>query len=246
MFGLVRPSLTLMITAVLSSACSTPLSVLDPAGIGAAEAAYLWWGISGFFSVIFIAVVVAWIYAIRRGPMPDEQRGTTGSDSARAQKHQQMWIIGGGIVLPVLSITLLLIVGIPAGNRMAGAGSDSAAALNIEVTGHQWWWDVRYPDALVTLRDEIHIPAGTPIRLTLTSADVIHSFWVPRIGQKLDMIPGHTNELFLQATEPGVYPGICAEFCGLAHAHMTFSLHVHTPEDFAAWLTAQQPAGASE
>lgn len=246
MFGLVKPSLTLMMTAVLFSACSTPLSILDPAGTGAAEAASLWWGMFGLFTLVFMAVMAAWIYAVRRVPAPDAHQAATGTDSARERKHQQAWIIGGGIVLPVLAIALLLIVGVPAGNRMAGAGSDAASALHIEVTGYQWWWDVRYPDAAVTLRDEIHIPAGTPIRLTLTSADVIHSFWVPRIGQKLDMIPGHDNELFLHAVEPGVYPGVCAEFCGLAHAHMTFRLHVHTPEDFAAWLTAQQRAGAGE
>lgn len=149
-------------------------------------------------------------------------------------------------MLPVISIVTLLLVGIPAGNRMAGVGVNPDQPLQVEIVGHQWRWEVNYPDSNVTLTDEVHIPASIPVMLTLSSADVIHSFWVPRIGRKLDMIPGHTNEMFLQAEKPGIYPGVCAEFCGLSHAHMTFTLHVHTPEDFATWLAAQQSAGGDE
>ena len=234
-----------MIIPVFASACSEPLSILDPAGVAASEAASLWWGMFIFFTLVLTGVFLAWIHAIRRQPDTDVHRPENGhADSPQIQRQHQAFIVGGGILLPVLTIIVLLVFGIPAGNRMAGVEVDPDQALQIEVTGHQWWWEVRYPDPvdssaapLLVLRDTIHIPASVPVRLRLTSADVIHAFWVPRIGQKLDMVPGHTNELILQADEPGVYPGVCAEFCGLAHAHMKFTLHVHTPEDFAAWQT---------
>jgi cytochrome c oxidase subunit II len=236
-----------MIIPIFATSCSGPLSTLDPAGTGAAEAALLWWGMFGFFTLVLFAVIAVFVYAVRRAPDNRQEPGphTLGSDSPALHRRHQAFIIGGGVVLPVISIVTLLVFGIPAGNRMAGVAIDPDQALRIEITGHQWWWEVRYQNQPIFLRDEVHIPAGVPVRLQLLSADVIHSFWVPRIGQKLDMIPGHVNELFLQADEPGVYPGVCAEFCGLAHAHMKFDLIVHTPEDFAAWQAAQ-PSEAAE
>lgn len=236
-----------MIIPVLLTACSTPLSILDPTGPAAREAAGLWWGMFVFFSLVLLAVVATWIYAILRRPSAAHQStDLLDHGTVQEQKQQQTWIIGGGIVLPAVSIVLLLMFGIPAGNRMAGVGLDSQHTLQINITGHQWWWEVTYPDSLITLKDELHIPAGTPVRLSLSSADVIHSFWVPRIGRKLDMIPGRTNDMFFQAGEPGEYHGICAEFCGLAHAQMRFKVYVHTAEDFAVWLASQQVAEAAE
>ena len=105
------------------------------------------------------------------------------------------------------------------------AGIGTQAALTIRVTGHQWWWEVRYedarPDRILTSANEIHVPAGEPIRLVLSSTDVIHSFWVPNLAGKLDLIPGHENVLSFVAAEPGTYRGQCAEFCGAQHAHMS-------------------------
>ena len=109
--------------------------------------------------------------------------------------------------------------------------------LRINVTGHQWWWQVHYPDSGIQLRDELHIPVGVPVDLHLTSADVVHSFWVPRLGGKLDMIPGRTNVLRLQADRADTYRGMCAEFCGLEHAHMRFTVTAHDPGEFKTWLT---------
>ena len=104
------------------------------------------------------------------------------------------------------------------------------------MTARQWQWEVSYPDTGVRLRDELHIPAGAAVDLHLTSEDVIHSFWVPRLGGKLDMFPGRTNVLRLQADEPGLYYGQCAEFCGTGHAHMKFTVRAHAPDEFDAWL----------
>ena len=103
---------------------------------------------------------------------------------------------------------------------------------------HQWWWEFQYPDGAKT-GNELHIPVNRPIRLMLESADIIHSFWVPQLGGKRDVVPGQINELTFVATVPGMYPGQCAEFCGLSHANMRFRTFVDSPEDFANWDRAQ-------
>ncbi len=224
----------LLITSLLLAGCGGPFSTLDPAGPAARSVAGLWWGMFAFSSVLLIAVVGLWLYAMRRDP------GAV-SDGA-AQRLQNRWIIGGGLVLPLASIALLLAFGIPIGHRMLPLPPEDGEVLRIEVTGHQWWWEVRYPDADIRLRDELHIPVGMPVDLHLSSADVIHSFWVPRLGGKLDMIPGHVNVLRLRADAPGTYRGQCAEFCGLRHAHMQFIVEAHDPGDFETWLAdAQAP-----
>jgi len=183
-----------------------------------------------FSTLVLVGVVGLWLYAMRRNP---DQPGTV-----PARDMQYRLIIGGGLVLPTLSILLLLIIGIPIGQRMQpqpGYADNEEAYIN--VTGHQWWWEVSYPGTAVSLQNTLHIPAGTPINIHLHSGDVIHSFWVPRLSGKLDAIPGRTNILRLEADEPGIYYGQCAEFCGLQHTHMRFTVEAHTQEDFDTWLS---------
>src|SRR5205823_825647 len=105
---------------------------------------------------------------------------------------------------------------------------------------HQFWWEIHYPDQQLTSANELHVPVGQPVRLTLRAADVIHSFWVPQLMGKLDLIPGQPNVTWLQADEPGVYRGECAEYCGLQHAHMGFLVIADPPDQFAAWVAAQR------
>lgn len=118
-----------------------------------------------------------------------------------------------------------------------------ALALKIDIIGHQWWWEVRYGSGetakVFTTANEIHIPTGQPVGLTLTSADVIHSFWVPQLTGKTDTIPGQRNESWLEADKPGIYRGQCTEYCGLQHAHMALAVIAETPENFNAWWAAQ-------
>lgn len=177
-------------------------------------------------------VIALWLFAIKRSP------GSAPED--RIRKVQARWIIWGGLVLPISTIVVVLAFGIPAGHRMLPQGSAEGRVLQIEVTAHQWWWEVNYPDSGISLKNELHIPAGRPVNLHLTSADVIHSFWVPRLGGKLDAIPGHTNVLRLHADEAGTYRGQCAEFCGRDHAHMAFTVTAHNPSDYQHW--AEQEA----
>lgn len=220
-----------LLVCLLLAGCSGPFSTLDPAGPAARWSAALWWAMLAVATLVLVAVVALWLHAMRR---------PADTDTASARRIQQRWIIGGGIVLPGVSITLLLAFGIPIGHRMLPLPPAHGEAVRIEVTGHRWWWQVRYPGTAIQLTNELHIPAGTPVDIHLTSADVIHSFWVPRLGGKLDAIPGRINVLRLEADRPGVYRGQCAEFCGLQHAHMQFTLHAHTPEAFRNWLQEAQ------
>ena len=229
-----RPSIrlthnaTMALSSLCLAACSGPYSALDPASQSAQAVALLWWCMFAFAALVLLCVLSFWLYAIRRQAEPGSEQ--------EIQRVQRRWIIGGGLILPIASITVLLSFGIPIGQRMLPIPPETGEALVIEVTGHQWWWEVRYPDTGITLRDELHIPVGQPVDIHLTTADVIHAFWVPRLGGKLDAIPGRTNVLRLQADQPGTYRGQCAEFCGVDHAHMRFTLEAHPPEAFEQWL----------
>lgn len=220
-----------IITLFFLAACSGPQSALDPAGPSALGVSRLWWSMFGFSVLVVLAVTALWLYAMWRKP------GDMGE--AEARRLYNRWIIGGGLLLPAASIVALVSIGIPMGYRMLPLPL-AKAPLRIEVTGHQWWWEVRYPDAGVVKINELHLPAGVPIDLHLASADVIHSFWVPRLAGKLDMIPGHTNILRIRADAPGRFRGQCAEFCGTGHAHMVLSVEAHAARDFEAWLEARR------
>jgi len=167
---------------------------------------------------------------------PEERRGWAAS---------RRFIVGGGIVFPVVTLTALLIYTLVLEASIAGRAEPPAA--RIAVIGHQWWWRVHYLDAkgavdFVTA-NEIRIPAGRPVELTLESADVIHSFAVPNLAGKLDMIPGRINRLTLQAHAPGVFRGQCVEYCGGPHAKMAFYVIAESPESFEQWREGQRRPG---
>lgn len=218
--------LLVIATPALLAGCGGPLSALDPAGSSARSAAWLWWGMLALLGTIMLVVFALWFIAVRRAPSGTE---------ADAGRTARWWIVGGGLVLPITAMVLILAFGIPMGQRMLPLPVADGEALRIDVTARQWQWRVTYPGTGLLLADEVHMPVDTPVDLHLTSDDVVHSFWVPRLGGKLDTIPGHTNVLRLQADEPGIYRGQCAEFCGLGHAHMQFRVIVHSEEDFRRW-----------
>jgi len=212
--------------------CNGPQSALNPAGPSAHTVARLWWGMFGFSALVLLVVVALWLCAMWRKPKP--------LTDAQIRRLYLRWIVGGGIALPVVSLIVLLGFGIPMGYRMLPLPLAGQTPLRIDVTGHQWWWEIRYPDAGIVMRNELHLPAGVPVDIHVTSADVIHSFWVPRLAGKLDMIPGRTNILRIQADAPGHFRGQCAEFCGTGHAHMVLNVEAHAQKDFEEWLEAQQ------
>lgn len=208
--------------------CAGELSILDPAGPAATASSLLWWGMFGFFSLVLIVVVGLWFYAMRRDPGDLSHQD--------AQRIQNRWVFWGGLVLPSVSIITVLAFGLPVGHTMLPTPPDEGEAVQINVQGHQWWFEVSYPGTGIALEDQMFIPAGVPIDVHLTSADVIHSFWVPRLAGKLDMVPGHTNVLRIEADKPGTYRGVCAEFCGRDHAHMSFVVEALEPGEYEAWL----------
>lgn len=210
--------------------CQGPLSVLDPAGPSADAIARLWWWMFGVGALAFVVTVGAWLAAMRRRPAADE---------AAAQRVGRRWILAGGVLMPSVSIVALLVFGLPVGfHQLPLAGREPAGGppLRIDAIGRQWAWELHYPGAGITLHNEMRIPVGRPVDIHTGSRDVVHSFWVPRLGGKLDAIPGHTRVVRLQADQPGQYRGQCAEFCGLGHADMTMVVHAMAPAAFDAWL----------
>jgi len=182
-----------------------------------------------------------------------------------AVKH---WVIGGGLIFPSVTLTALLLYSLAVGNGLSSIGTTNALQLfldcfggreslpismdqplKIHVVGKQWWWEVRYEQPNggehVVLANEIRIPVDRPVELVLSTTDVIHSFWVPSLAGKVDMIPGRTTRLRVQTSEVGKFRGICAEYCGGQHALMAFVVVTQSPTAFASWLQLQsQPTSA--
>jgi cytochrome c oxidase subunit 2 len=154
-------------------------------------------------------------------------------------------VIAFGMGIPIVVLVALFIVSDIYVLGKTDAPASGSTSLTVTVVGHQWWWEARYPASGVVTANEIHIPARTPVNLVARTADVIHSFWVPELNRKIDMIPGQTNRIELYAEEPGSFRGQCAEFCGLQHAHMAFRVIAEPRSGFERWLSAnEQPARA--
>ncbi len=157
------------------------------------------------------------------------------------------WVIGGGLAFPISVLSVLLVY-----SNWRTHGLDlpfSSAPMVIGVTGHMWWWDVQIHDPAtgqhIRTANEIHLPVGQPVQLGLTTGDVIHSFWVPALGGKMDMVPGRVNRLMITAHKPGVYRGQCAEYCGEQHARMALRVVVRDRPDHERWLSAQRAPAAA-
>jgi cytochrome c oxidase subunit II len=214
-----------------------PQNSLNPAGPEARKIDALWWMVFWIATAIFVIVEAALVFAMIRF------RRRKGQDRPVRQLHGNTRLEIGWTLVPAV---ILAIVAVPTVATLFAMRSDPGPdenVLHIEVTGHQWWWEFHYPEYGFTTAGEMHIPAGRPVWLTMTSADVIHSFWVPQLNGKRDVVPGRVSHLRIEADEPGVYLGQCAEFCGLAHADMRQRVFAHTPSEFEAWAAAQaQPA----
>ena len=232
---------------LLQALSPTMVASLRPRGPAAETIVGLWWVMLTIGAVIFVVFAVLLVRGLfRRGSSEEagedlagQQRGTTGL----------RWILVGGVALPTIVLFVLMWLTLAA--MKAVLPIPPADAVAIEVFGHQWWWEVNYPDLQVTTANEIHVPVGVPVEVTLRSDDVIHSFWVPALHGKLDALPDYPTTLVIQADEAGQYRGACAEFCGLQHAKMGL-LVVATPlEQFEAWVVGQQqpaptPSGAAQ
>jgi cytochrome c oxidase subunit 2 len=217
-------------SALLLGGCAAP-SVLAPQGPAAERIAGLWWIMFGLAGAIYGAVLALLLIGLFR------RRRVEHESERHPHPEGWVWILGGGVALPVAVLILLFVLTL---GTMASLAAPPGDALTVEMIGRQWWWEVRYPDAQVTTANEIHIPAGRPVRLLLTSADVIHSFWAPELHGKLDLVPGRTNTFWIEARRPGIYRGFCAEYCGHQHANMAFLVIAEPPDQFATWLDGQR------
>lgn len=202
--------------------------MLQPSGPAAREIANLWWGMFAVAVTVFVGVVVAWLVAVLR---PHRER-----TEPQEKRIARRWVLLG-LLLPSASVAVLLAFGIPAGHRLLPLPPQSGQSLRIEVTARQWQWQVRYPGYAPVLVDELRLPAGRPVDVHVGSLDVIHSFWIPRLGGKIDAIPGRTNVIRLQADAPGEFRGQCAEFCGRDHALMVLHVEALEAAEFDIWLT---------
>lgn len=218
-----------VIAAILAlSGCVGPLSTLDPAGPSARAVAMLWW-VMFWASVLIFLLVMAILASIWLRPGFGTRLST------------MRWIVFGGLVMPGVLLTALVTYALYTGERLLPHGLVSQP-VRVSVHGVMWQWIFSYPDrADAGTTRVLHIPAGEPVDVVVTSGDVIHSFWVPRLAGKIDAIPGHENIIRIQADRPGIYQGVCAEFCGSGHTGMRFEIEAHAPENYADAIMETQP-----
>jgi cytochrome c oxidase subunit 2 len=219
--------------AVFAGACApnAPLDSLRPAGPIARQIDGLWKIV--FWAAVLVFVLVEGLLVVALVKF----RRRKGDDENPTQTHgntplEIAWTIAPALILGVLAVPTVLTIFALARER--------PNSMHVDVTGQQWWWRYDYKDEKVVTANELHIPTGRPIRLALHSADIIHSFWVPRLGGKQDVVPGRTNHVTIQADRPGEYAGTCVEYCGLSHANMRLKVFAHDPDDFEQWIEEQR------
>jgi cytochrome c oxidase subunit II len=229
--------------ALVLAACRGVQPMLAPGGPQAHSIARLGWFILITFSIVTIVMwaLIFWVAARRRGSLEEHAPYDAPSD--------KRWIVFGGFFVPAVILSTIFVLTLntmkafPMGDHEQHAGPPM-----ITITGHQWWWEIEYHfgDSVnqhVVDANELHVPTGRPIDIRLQTRDVIHSFWVPRLHGKVDLVPGFENRIRVQVDQPGLYRGECGEYCGPQHAHMILLVDAQSPEDFDAWLaTARTPA----
>jgi cytochrome c oxidase subunit 2 len=222
--------------------CGGSQSALNPHSHPATDIANLFWVMTavafGGLALITGLLVYAWARRGRRG------FGATPDDPHPGEKPAWFVVVGLGVVFPLMVIAALFIVGNLAIINVTQAPAASSTAMTVGAIGHQWYWAFRYPGTKAVTADEMHIPVDTRVNLVATTADVIHSFWVPELNRKIDTIPGQRNRILLYSNRVGVYRGQCAEFCGLQHAHMSMLVFVQPKAQFRAWLRRQAAPAA--
>jgi cytochrome c oxidase subunit II len=215
--------------------CTGDTSTLSPVGPGAARIAELFWLMSAVSAAVWVLTVGAaamalWAGHRRPAPKVDEP-------GERRRGHA----VGAAVIATALVLVLFVGASFLTDRRLLAL--ERGPDVEIEVTGRQWWWQVRYldprPERVFSTANEIHVPVGATVRLYLSSSDVIHSFWLPAVGPKQDAIPGRSNSLWLRVDQPGIWLGRCSEFCGYQHAKMLLTLVAETREEFERWRTRQ-------
>lgn len=237
------PGLLLLVAAValVSASCAPAPSPLLPASDPARELANLGWWLLGIAGAVVLVITALVLIPLRnRG---GDLAGTPVTDAG-----------GPGAILTGAGIAAAILAGVFVFTTLTleeTASPGEEPAVTVEVVGHQWWWEIRYlgsdSSVVATTANEFHIPVGEPVRLIVSSADVIHSLWIPQLQGKIDMIPGRSNTFWLEADRPGRYRGQCGEYCGLQHAHMELYVVADSLPAYRRWLDNQaRPARRPE
>ena len=209
--------------------CSGDLSVVDPAGPAARAIATLWW-VMFIGAGLILTLVAALVIGAFRTPRQAEN----------ATRDEKVWIIGLGLCFSIAVLAALLAYGLVTGERLMPRAA--ADVVRVEAEARQWAWRFSYDDRPGHVTENLlHIPAGRPVDVAITSRDVVHSFWVPRLAGKLDAIPGHVNVLRIEADAPGTYKGLTAEYNGEGYSRHTFSVEAHDPAGWAAFTAKETP-----
>ena len=240
-----------LLACMLGAACNGTTSYLDATGTTGRWEATLGRWLTGTACLVVVLVCIALLAGIARHRGEDNVPRDDGNADANAQRREihsgLRWIYVG---LGATVIVLLVAFGGTMVTLNAATHPAVQPSLTLDVTAHQWWWEVRYADAhdpslgFVTA-NEVHLPVGTPVRVRLRSADVIHSFWLPQIAGKMDVIPGQVNETWIEAERPGRSRGMCGEYCGLEHAVMALDVTAESPEAFRRWADAHRAEAAA-
>jgi cytochrome c oxidase subunit 2 len=232
--------LVLVALVPLLAGCGQTQNALAPESHQSRDIASLFWWMMGGAWIGLALVVGLLVLSWKRR----NRRGIGGDTDGLKPGERSSWyvVVGAGIVLPIVLIATLFVISDIFVIRTTQAPAATATRLTVEVIGHQWWWEVRYPGTTAVTANEIHIPVRTPVRVEVRAADVIHSFWVPQLNRKIDAIPGMHNAVELYADAVGRYRGQCAEFCGLQHAHMGMYVFADPPAVFRRWLAGQERA----
>jgi cytochrome c oxidase subunit 2 len=224
------------------AACSDPQSILRPRGPAAGILSQMGWVVFITFLVVTFIVLALLIWGAlrRRGSLEQHEPWNAGGG--------QGWVLVGGFIVPMVILCGMFIFTLQRMTDFPIRQGHRPDPPNIEIIGHQWWWEVHYLTGGVSRHfvtaNEIHIPVGEPEELELKTADVIHAFWVPALHGKLQLMPGQTNYIRIEADQPGTYQGECAVFCGVQHAHMRILVVAQSPADYQAWYDQQLKPGA--
>ncbi|MBW3603496.1 MAG: cytochrome c oxidase subunit II [Actinobacteria bacterium] len=216
-----------MSAVVASSLALTGCSLsgtLAPRGPDAQIAANIWWYMLWLSAAIFVGWLALFVVAMVRRP-------TGEIDEEHEQRLHRRFIVGGGIVLPSIAFASLFVI-----DLLGIAALPQGDEVVVDAVGYQFWWEFAYEHPELVTANELYIPTDTDVQVRLRTEDVIHSFWVPQLSGKRDMVPGRTNVLTLHATEPGRYLGECTEFCGVQHANMRFEVVAVPPDEYQQWL----------
>jgi cytochrome c oxidase subunit 2 len=236
-------ALTLALALVVAG-CGGDQNALNPKSRSEHAIAHLWWwvmiGCWIGFGVVCLLLLLGWL-----------RRNREGLPFGGGERVGNALVVILGIALPIVLLSGLFFWSDIVVIRSTAAPTRGSTRLTVHVIGHQWWWEARYPGTKAITANEIHIPVRVPVDVVATTDDVIHSFWIPQLNRKIDLIPGRRNHILLQANERGIYEGECAEFCGLQHAHMIATVIADPRPVFRRWLAntakpVRAPAKPSE